>query len=159
MHLKVSYLSKLKASWKIIVIKSVLRETWVWIAYNRICVLDINAQNDQSCTGIEPALQSSTEELNQSALTTSLRGPWASRNSWKHIKGHSYLLENHEWAVNTRASIVYPQLKFDEIQNNYLTQTLVFSAEIELKKNKLLLEEVKWFIYFKRVIISFTFTC
>ena len=40
----------------------------------------------------------------------------------------------HEWAVKTRVSIVYLQLKFDEIQNDYLTQTLVFLAGVEMKK-------------------------
>ena len=31
-------------------------------------------------------------------------------------------------------SIVYLQLKFDETQNDYLTQTLVFLAGVELRK-------------------------
>ena len=47
-------------------------EVWVHWAYNRICVLDINitcAHNDQVCTGIEPALLSTIEKLNRSALT------------------------------------------------------------------------------------------
>ena len=35
------------------------------------------------------------------------------------------------------------QPKFDEIQNDYLTQTVVFLAEIELKKNKHLFENVR----------------
>ena len=36
--------------------------------------------------------------------------------------------------VRTRESIVYLQLKFDEIKNDYLTQTLVFLVGVELKK-------------------------
>ena len=32
--------------------------------------------------------------------------------------------------------IVYLQLKFDEIQTDYLTKTQIFLAEIELKKKK-----------------------
>ena len=34
----------------------------------------------------------------------------------------------------TEALIVYLQLKFDEIQNDYLSQTLVFLAEVGMKK-------------------------
>ena len=40
----------------------------------------------------------------------------------------------HERAVKSRVSIVYPQLKFDEIQNDYLTQTLVFLVIVKLNK-------------------------
>ena len=40
--------------------------------------------------------------------------------------------------------MVYLQLKIDEIQNDLLTQTLVFLAEVELKKNKLLLEKIEF---------------
>ena len=46
--------------------------------------------------------------------------------------------ENHEWAVKTRISIVCIQLKFEEIQNGCLTQTLVLLAGIEFKKNSCL---------------------
>ena len=42
--------------------------------------------------------------------------------------------ENHASAVKTRVSIVYLQLYFDEIQNDYLAQTLVFLVGFELKK-------------------------
>ena len=43
--------------------------------------------------------------------------------------------ENHEWwAVKTQVSIVYLQPKINEVQNDYLTQTMVFLAGIELKK-------------------------
>ena len=34
-----------------------------------MCMLEINALNDQVCTGIEPALLSSSVGLKQSALT------------------------------------------------------------------------------------------
>ena len=44
------------------------------------------------------------------------------------------LPENHDWAVEIWVSIVYLQLKFDKIQNDCLTQTLVFLAGVELKK-------------------------
>ena len=37
--------------------------------------------------------------------------------------------------MKTRIAIVYLQLKNDEIQKDYLTETLVFSAGDELKKN------------------------
>ena len=44
---------------------------------------------------------------------------------------------------NVTISIAYLQLNFNEIQNDYLTQTLVFLSGVELKKNKLLLENVE----------------
>ena len=50
--------------------------------------------------------------------------------------------ENHERAVKTCVSILCLQLKFDEIQNDYLTQTLVLLAGVEFKKI-LLLEKIK----------------
>ena len=33
---------------------------------------------------------------------------------------------NYEWAAKSWVSIIYLQLKFDAIQNDYLTQTLIF---------------------------------
>ena len=35
------------------------------------------------------------------------------------------------------------QLKIDEMQTDYLTQTLIFLAEVEFKKNKLLHEKIE----------------
>ena len=40
--------------------------------------------------------------------------------------------ENHEWAVTWIS--IYLQLKFNEIENYYLTPTLVFLTGVELKK-------------------------
>ena len=40
----------------------------------------------------------------------------------------------HEWVVKAGLLIVYLKLKFDEIQNDYLTQTLALLTEVELKK-------------------------
>ena len=34
--------------------------------------------------------------------------------------------ENNEWTIKTRVLIVYLQLKFDEMQNDYLSQKLVY---------------------------------
>ena len=46
-------------------------------------------------------------------------------------------LDRKSWmSLKTRVSIVYLQLKFDETQNDYLIQALVFLAGSELKKNK-----------------------
>ena len=42
--------------------------------------------------------------------------------------------EKHELSVKTQKSIVYLQLKCDEMQNGYLTQTMIFLAGVELKK-------------------------
>ena len=41
-----------------------------FIGYNLICVLDINAHNEQDSTGIKPALPFSAEELNESTPNT-----------------------------------------------------------------------------------------
>ena len=61
----------------LIKIRSVVREVsnWVYWTYNRICAFDTNVHNNQSCTGIEPALPSSTAGLKQSTLII---------RSWKH---------------------------------------------------------------------------
>ena len=42
------------------------------------------------------------------------------------------------WSIDC----LYQQLKFDEIQNDYLTQTLVFLAGV-FEKNKLMSEKIK----------------
>ena len=42
--------------------------------------------------------------------------------------------EKLKQAIKTRVSIVYLQLKIDEIQNDYLIQTLVFLAGVEMRK-------------------------
>ena len=59
-------------------IKSALNEVSVWVYWtcNLICVLDVNAHNEQSCTGIEPAILSSAAELKHTALII---------QSWRHI--------------------------------------------------------------------------
>ena len=44
--------------------------------------------------------------------------------------------KNHEWVVKTRVSIVHLQLKFNEIQNDCLTQAMVVLARFELKEIK-----------------------
>ena len=46
--------------------------------------------------------------------------------------------DNHEWAVKIQTPIVYLCFKFDEIQNDYSTETLVFLEGDELKKNSCL---------------------
>ena len=62
--------------------------------------------------------------------------------------------ENHDWEVKTQVSIVYLQFKFDEILKDYLTQTLVFLAEIWLKKINSCLKRLSSLFYFKKVIIK-----
>ena len=54
-----------------------------------------------------------------------------------------YSPKNHIWTVKTRISIVYLQLKFDEKQNDYFTQTLVFISRGWVKRNKFLLEKIE----------------
>ena len=65
------------------------------------------------------------------------------------IQRYCHFSEYHDWSVKTRLSTVYRQLKFDEIQNDYLIQILVFLAGIKLKKKKkLLLKKVNLLISF-----------
>ena len=45
----------------------------------------------------------------------------------------------------------HQQFKFDETQNNYLTQTLVFLAGAELKKINFCLRRLNKVIYVKRI--------
>ena len=60
------------------------------------------------------------------------------RSNEKYIDRRSNFVttdkNNHEWIVKFLVSIAYLYLKFDEIQNDYLTQTLAFLAGVELKK-------------------------
>ena len=117
-------------------------------------MLYINGNNDQVCTGIKPTILFSAEGPKLSAVTTQ---PWrhiSNRNSGKYTDRLSrfyHWRENHEWVVKIRVSIAYIQLKFDEIQNDYLTQTLVFLAGVELKKINSCLRRLNLLIYFKRV--------
>ena len=70
MHSNLNKLSKLKPHKKIILIKIAVNEVSVWIyrTFSWICVLGINALNGQSCTRTEPALPSSAERQQLSAL-------------------------------------------------------------------------------------------
>ena len=82
-----SYFSKLKTDKKIIITKSTLRKAsvWVYLAYKRICVLDINEHNKQGCIGLEPVLLFSAEELKQSALIVRARRHFLKWNNEKFI--------------------------------------------------------------------------
>ena len=48
-----------------------------------------------------------------------------------------FIRKSHELALKTRVPIVYLQVKFDEMQNDYLTQTLVFLGPVELKNKEI----------------------
>ena len=52
-------------------------------------MLEINDHNEKSCTGIEPALLSSAEKLNQNALTNRLRETSGKLYSGKYTGGRS----------------------------------------------------------------------
>ena len=106
-------------------IKSAQSEVSAWVYWTWICALGINVHNNQNCTGIEPALLSlagGTEEEcgNHSATKTHLYSKQREiyrQTIW--LWCHTYVI--HEWVVNGRVLIAYLQLKFDEIQNDYLT--------------------------------------
>ena len=89
MHSNSSYFSKLK------LIKNHRNKNeasvWVYWSHNHICVFDINAHNDQSCTGIEPALLSSTIELTRTALTIWPRKPRGELNNEKYTDIYKYI--------------------------------------------------------------------
>ena len=59
-------------------------DNWT-LAYNPICVFDINAYDDQDCTGIDPNLLFSKEGLKQSALSTRPRWNFVNRNKGKYV--------------------------------------------------------------------------
>ena len=86
---RISDLKKCTKTQIIWVISNLIRikniPVWIYWTYNRICVLDINAHNDQGCLGIKPAILFSAVELNQRALTNCPRRPKVSRNSGKYI--------------------------------------------------------------------------
>ena len=86
---------------------------------------------------IERSLLSSVQEFSQSALTTRSRRPCAKRNSRKHTDRPSNRVVTHQKIMKELQKLeyrLYLHLKFDEIQKDYLTQTLVFFAGVELKK-------------------------
>ena len=133
--------------------------SWNWaifiLIYSRICGLDSNAHNNQSCIGIECALLSSSQRLKQCALAIRIRIHSTNRSNGKCIDRWQkfHLPENHEWTVKTRVSIVYLQFNFDEMQNDYLIQTpvLFFLPKLSWKKI-LLLEKNDLIIYFREWI-------
>ena len=62
-----NYLSKFKHQ----KIKNAISEALVFRTYNWIRLFDINAQNDQGCTGFEPVYLSTAEELKLRILSLS----------------------------------------------------------------------------------------
>ena len=90
---------------------------------HRIYVLDIQAHNGLRSTGIKIAVLSSEEEVNRRALP--IRKFIGDKNSSKYIDRRSKDCVTHR-IVKTQVSIVHQQLQFDEMQNDYLTQTTVF---------------------------------
>ena len=102
-------------------------EVWIYWAYNQIYALGINAPNDLGWRGMEPALQSSAQELNRSALTDQIQKLSCELNSRMCIERRSSGVITRQTIKNkvkTQVSIAYIQIKFDEIQNDYLTQKL-----------------------------------
>ena len=62
-------------------------------------------------------------------------------------------LSKKSWtSCNIRVWIAYLQLRFDEVQNDYLTQTLLFLAGVERNS---CLRRFKQLIFFKRVYTTF----
>ena len=119
----------------LIKIKTALTEVSVWIYWRNIpiCAPDINAHNDQGCKGIEHTLLFCAKRLKLSALTI-----WPRRHIFVRNKTDDLtllpLLKNYEWVVKARLLIALIQLKFDKIQNNYSTHTLVILAWNWVKK-------------------------
>ena len=82
--------------------------------------------------GIEPALLTSVDGLKQSTLVIRPRIHTSNRNNGKYVAGGVNSFITHQKIIyelqklESRVSTVHLQLKFDETQNVYLTQTLVF---------------------------------
>ena len=146
MHSNLSYLSKLKPH-KNIIIKPAINEVWVYWTYSRICLFDIHADKNQGWKRIEPALLFLAEELSQCALTTTQWNLFAKRNSGKIYRQTTWQCCHSPENNESQVSIVYLDFKFDESNFDLLTQTLVFSAIVEL--NKLITSE-KWWTNFLR---------
>ena len=124
MHSNLNYLNKLKPHKKIIILKSVLSKVSVYWAYNRICV------------------PTTTRLLgNRAHSPIPSKGPLGHGDPWlNEITGNIEIVhccchspEIYEWALKTRVSIVYQQLKFYKIRNDYLTPKLAFLALVDLK--------------------------
>ena len=103
-------------------------------------MLDINPHiNDQDFTEIGSTLLSSADRLKHSVVNTRPRRHFCNRNNGKYVDRRSNSITIGQKIRNklfkTRVSIVYLQFKFDETQNGYFTQTMVFLAGVELKKS------------------------
>ena len=72
---------------------------------------------------------SSVERLEHSVLNARPLRPFSNRNNGKYVDRRSNAIVTHQKMRNellkSRVSIVYLQLNFNEIQNDYLVQTLV----------------------------------
>ena len=75
--------------------------------YNCVFALDIAAYNNQSCTGIEPTLLSSAEELIQIVLSTRPRKHMFNRKNWDiYIDDLKILPQARKsWMSSTKSSI------------------------------------------------------
>ena len=80
-------MSKLKLHEKFLSIRRAVSEVSlsVYGTTNQICVLDINAHNDQSCTEIEAALLYSAKILMQNAPAVRSQIHTTNRNNGKYI--------------------------------------------------------------------------
>ena len=69
----------------------------------------------------------------------------------RRCKSAAISRETNELGFKTRISILYLQLKFDEIRNDFLNQTIVFLIGVALKKINFCMSKINQLIYFKKV--------
>ena len=99
----------------------------VYWTYSLIFVLEINAHNDQSCKTIESTLPFSAAGIKQNVLIVRPRRYISNHNKEKYIDRRSDFVttrkKNPKRILKSWPSIIYLQLKFDDIQNNCLTKS------------------------------------
>ena len=79
----------------------------IYWTYNRICVLDVNAYNDHSCTGIEPATLPSEERLKQNALAFRLRIHSTNQSNGKYVDRECKSAVTREKMINELEILEY----------------------------------------------------
>ena len=79
-----------------------------------------------------------SRDLKHSALAIQPQILTKNRNNGKYINRRCNNAvtrqKNHIWAVKTRVTIIYLQVKLNKTQKDYWTQTLVFLTGVKLKK-------------------------
>ena len=124
------YLSKLKPH-KMHIDKSAVSEVKIWVCwtYKWICVRKIKANSYLGCMEIE-SIHSFLQLNKKKTRVRYLLGygyPSKQLDRYVDRRFNSVVTRQKIWMTcETGVSIIHKKLKFDEIQNEYLSHTLVF---------------------------------